>query len=256
MVTSMQNIASSSLRIYGGTVQISELVIDNTFSDSTSIKLIFDRLILWAKGQAIHKIWLIDNLLLNRTKMYEDNGFVIEAHLKNNIYHQDEIIYYKLMNAEKTRRCDFESTKFNIDIIKGRKLVKFRETVQLNQIINQLGKEKGLAYFKGFKKPKQSTLEIKSAGKLIGSAALQIYGRVLMIEAFILKRDYRGMGIGTSALSTIENYAKKSGCHKMQLITNPKLRVVNLYARHGWKKEATLKNNIVNLDEIIMYKFL
>ena len=143
-----------------------------------------------------------------------------------------------------------------INIVTGTRHANFRKKEE-KDFLSEIFEEKlASAYVDGLSDTKKMTLEIKDQNELIGSALIEVNGGLLKIEGFVLKSNYRGQGIGTKALQKIESFAKKNGCHKMWLITNPKLKAVRLYKRMGWNIEAKLRKNIAKFDELLMCKFI
>ncbi len=93
-------------------------------------------------------------------------------------------------------------------------------------------------------------------GELIGIAAFEIEGGVVVLDELIVIESYRGVGIGTALLEKVIEMAEQNKCHKITLETHPKLHAVKLYEKKGFKREAVLKNHFGHEDYVLMSKYL
>lgn len=82
-------------------------------------------------------------------------------------------------------------------------------------------------------------VEAKVAGFIFYS--MKNCGKVLFIEQFHLKDEFRNKGIGREALNFVENLSVDKGCDSLELsvyLSNPAFR---LYKRFGFKKKRMNK---------------
>jgi ribosomal protein S18 acetylase RimI-like enzyme len=72
-------------------------------------------------------------------------------------------------------------------------------------------------------------------------------GRDAFIDELFIKPEYRGQGIGSSALDFAEDECKKAGVNALHLeVERDKVRTIELYRRHGF----------ANNDRFLMTKWL
>ncbi len=245
-------VGSALIEIEGGTFRIRELVFDEEHDKEVVICDAFDVMTETALEYGCHKMWLIDSPKLKRIGLFKKNGFVEEGKLERNVLEEEEYLMCKFTEGWKSPQ---RRTNLKIGVVKGNIHGDFRQKLQIESLKRKF-REKSQRYYDGFKNKERMTLEIKNGEELIGSAGIEITGGIFRISSFMIKKEYRGRGIGTDALLKMEETARKIGCHKMWLITNPQLRVVNLYKRMGWGIETELKNNVAHQDELLMRKFL
>jgi len=86
---------------------------------------------------------------------------------------------------------------------------------------------------------------LKDDGNVIGMVSLlytvstALGGRVAILEDLILRADQRGKGHGAMLLNAAINFAKKNGCLRITLLTDPtNHRAIQFYQQHGFVKSA------------------
>lgn len=246
-------VGSALIEIYGGTFRIGELVLIEGYNNRKALWDAFNFMEDSAIENKCHKMWLIDHPGLGRIPLYRKRNWIKEGLLRKNILQENEYLY---CHFPKKGRKRASNTGLDINIVNGKKDTAFRKKAQLDFLIESFGLEKGRKYFKGFSKKEAMTLEILDGKKLVGSAGIEITDGLFEIKSFIIDKAFRGKNLGTQALRKMESAAWKKGCHKMFLITNPKLRAVDLYKRLGWKVECMLKRNVAGMDEVLMCKYV
>ena len=134
------------------------------------------------------------------------------------------------------------------------KQVKKRDIHSFKQRIWRLfNKETGY-----FFKQKKYYFEISIDDKRIGYMEIDITDDVANMNELIIKSEDRGKKYGHACMEFFEKFAKEKKAHKMRLKTNSELNTAayHLYKKHGFKVEATLKNDYFNKDWVIMSKFI
>ena len=85
-------------------------------------------------------------------------------------------------------------------------------------------------------------LEGKLVGSILGIIAQELYGECLpfmIIEDFIVDKDYRHKGIGKSLISEMEKYATKNNCCQIILITeNHRTDTIRFYESVGYNPDT------------------
>ncbi len=74
-------------------------------------------------------------------------------------------------------------------------------------------------------------------GKLVGYAIVVIEGDVADFWDLVVKKEYRNMGVGSSLIKEVENYAKQKGCVAIKLDVNlQNENAIRLYEKFGYRK--------------------
>lgn len=74
-------------------------------------------------------------------------------------------------------------------------------------------------------------------GKLVGYAIVVIEGDVADFWDLVVKKEYRNMGVGSSLIKEVENYAKQKGCVAIKLDVNlQNVNAIRLYEKFGYRK--------------------
>ncbi|MGC8558386.1 MAG: GNAT family N-acetyltransferase [Nitrososphaeria archaeon] len=78
-------------------------------------------------------------------------------------------------------------------------------------------------------------------GTLVGYAIVVIEGDVADFWDLVVKKEYRRMGIGSSLIAEVENFAKGRGCRAIKLDVNIKNEAaVELYENLGYRKVSIM----------------
>jgi GNAT superfamily N-acetyltransferase len=93
-------------------------------------------------------------------------------------------------------------------------------------------------------------------GVLVGIAALEIEGGVVVLDELIVIEAHRSKGVGTAMLEQVIEMAEQKKCHKITLETHPKLRAIELYKKKGFQQEGILRNHFGHEDYVLMSKYL
>jgi GNAT superfamily N-acetyltransferase len=82
----------------------------------------------------------------------------------------------------------------------------------------------------------------EAAGIVVGMATVQTLvstaegGRVGLVEDVIVDREHRGKGIGARLLDAVEEWSRRKGLKRLQLLADREnSSALDFYGRNGWK---------------------
>lgn len=93
------------------------------------------------------------------------------------------------------------------------------------------------------------------SGKVVGFAVLdKPYGGVCFCRWLGVLKEYRKQGAGKKLIQAFLNYAKRSGCHKLELASQPKAK--EFYEKCNLNLEGTRKLSYFGIDQYIFGKVI
>jgi ribosomal protein S18 acetylase RimI-like enzyme len=93
-------------------------------------------------------------------------------------------------------------------------------------------------------------------GKIIGSATGAVQAGVIFLDALIVARECRKMGVGKMIMDKILDWSKPLNPHKIMLFTMSSWQACKFYRQLGFKKEGDLPNHYLKRPFIILAKYL
>lgn len=138
------------------------------------------------------------------------------------------------------------------DILKAEKVSRDEEIEWLSNIFKRI--EKGEIF----------CVAAEVDGRLVANSEIirgTGYSRHVGIIGIAIKRGFRGIGIGTEMMKTLEEYARKMGLKVLMLsVFANNTSAINLYKKMGFVETGRIPKRFfkggVYIDEIIMIKFL
>lgn len=91
---------------------------------------------------------------------------------------------------------------------------------------------------------------------LIGRLLFEILSGRAHVKDLIVKKEYRGKGIGIELLRKFEDYCKEKGCHKLTTRTTKQHNAIDLFKKFGYAEEFVQKNDAFGWDWIWFYKYI
>ncbi len=92
--------------------------------------------------------------------------------------------------------------------------------------------------------------------EIIGYIKLVFDMGVLLMDSLIVAEKYRGQGIATKLVTTVEEKGKEMGAHKVRLETGSKWKAKNFYEKLGYRVRAELSDYYAHRDYVLMDKDL
>lgn len=82
-------------------------------------------------------------------------------------------------------------------------------------------------------------LDGQIVGGLVGGYEIYDYGKAFFVDTLVVKKEYRGNGIGTALLTKAIEVGKERGCKTIELLANAKLQSFTWYKKlnfdeSGW----------------------
>ena len=93
-------------------------------------------------------------------------------------------------------------------------------------------------------------------GEIVGGTKGKLEVGVVYGDTIIIKKDYRGKGIGKKLIQKMERWAKKKGAHKIYFFTRMEWESREIYEYLGYEKWAELPKHFLGYDFVGYHKFI
>ena len=92
---------------------------------------------------------------------------------------------------------------------------------------------------------------------IVGYIHISINGGVGYLKDIIIKKSFRGKGMGIGLMEFFEGFCREKGCHKLTLSTSERHKAaLKLYKKAGFKVESKMKNDRYKVVWYNLCKFL
>jgi len=107
--------------------------------------------------------------------------------------------------------------------------------------------------------PLKFAFTVTHKGKIVGLAIGSLCGGggVAHLQWICVDPEYRGRGVGTTLLTTVIDYVRKTGCHKLTLYTVPCLKnALSMYLSEGFRVEGHLIKHWWKSDFLLLSRII
>lgn len=92
--------------------------------------------------------------------------------------------------------------------------------------------------------------------KIVGTTKGNLEAGVVYGDTIIIKKEYRGKGIGKKLIFKMEAWAKNNGAHKIYFYTRKEWAASKIYEHLGYEKWADLPKHYLGYDFVAYHKFI
>ena len=105
-------------------------------------------------------------------------------------------------------------------------------------------------------KIKKYVFAAQENGEIVGTLKMKVQAGLVEIQTIIVSSGKRSKGIGKALMKQAEEIAKKSGAHKIYLITGKNWTARKFYESLGYKEVGELPKHYIKHDFVQFCKFL
>ncbi|MBD3329239.1 GNAT family N-acetyltransferase [Candidatus Dojkabacteria bacterium] len=91
-------------------------------------------------------------------------------------------------------------------------------------------------------------------GEIIGKITGKFEAGTVFVNSLIVKKGFRGKGVGSQLIQKAENFGQKKQAHKIWLLTGKTWKENSFYKKQGFKLASELRDFYLHSDFVIYTK--